>query len=158
MSSASRYRAAMARSGVGSETVRSSSSTSRFRRQELGLGRPPGDPDRFFQAWAEAVGDAGQVGQVVDEQELGAAELDLVAGVEGLVAANGLAVDLGAVEAVEVADVPGALGVGELGVVAGGEVVGQDDAVLGRTADPVRDPLLEGIDVAEPVVACLATR
>ena len=79
-------------------------------------------------------------------------ELDPVGALERLLAADGLAVHAGPVRGVQVADVPVALGESDLSVVATGQVVGEDDAVLGGPADPKRHPALERVDVAEPVV------
>lgn len=54
-----------------------------------------------------------------------------------MVALNGNAVDLGAVCAVEVANAPVLVGIGDLGVYAAALVAAEDDPVGGRTAERV---------------------
>jgi hypothetical protein len=89
----------------------------------------------------------------LDEQEVGPAEVDDVPRVEFPLAVQGLVVDAGAVEAVEVADAPAAVAPGDLGVFPGTQVVFEDNAVGSGPAQGVRLAGRNGEDVAEAVFA-----
>ena len=81
------------------------------------------------------------------------AEVDVVAGGEVELGGEAVAVDAGAVEAVEVADTPAAIGVEDLGVLAAAQLVLEDDAIGGGAAEGVAVGGGQGEDVSEAVVA-----
>ena len=94
----------------------------------------------------------GQLAHVLDEKEAGAAELHFVVGRQFAFALDGGAVESGAVEAVEVAEAPAAVGGADLGVFPTTEIVFEDDAVGGGPAEGAGLPRREREDVAEAVV------
>jgi hypothetical protein len=94
-----------------------------------------------------------QLAHVLDEDQVRAADVDLVAGGELPIAVEALVVDARAVEAAHVADVPVAVSVEQLGVLAAAQVVLEDDATGWRPAQGVALPGGQGKDIPETVIA-----
>src|SRR5262249_61199355 len=94
----------------------------------------------------------GPLLHVRDGEEVRAAEVDFVAGGEFLLPFEAVAVEAGAVEAVEVAHAPAATGVVDLGVFAAAQFVLEDDAVGGGAPEVIALSDREGEYVSEAVV------
>ena len=100
-----------------------------------------------------AGGQLGQLVHVLDEDEAHPPEVDLVLGIEVALALDADAVDAGAVEAAQVAQPPALGDVVDLGMLAAGEVVLEDDGIGAGTPDRVHLAGHQGMDFPEAVRA-----
>jgi hypothetical protein len=91
--------------------------------------------------------------EFVHEHQPRAADAHLVERPEAALAADRLAVDVGAVEAPQVAHGPAIAVAEDFGVFAAAQVVLEDELVRRRAAEGVARPRVERMHVAEPVVA-----
>ena len=127
----------------------------RRRRQEARLAEPFLDQDRLGvprrRGRAEERARRRQVFELVDENEVAAADLKLVAGRQ-LPFVDGGAADAGAVETLEIAEPPTVLGELDGGVFARAEFVLEDDAVGAGASERYPRTDFERVDVAVAVV------
>jgi hypothetical protein len=94
----------------------------------------------------------GKLRQVLDEDQLHAADAQFILGHQPTILAQLLGVEVRTVQAAEIADEPASFGGVNLGVFAAAQVIPEHDAIGRRPAQSVPSAVLQRVNVPEPIV------